>query len=229
MRKYNKNKIKYKIRTGISYAELLIALVALAVLMLGFSEFTADFFKVSARHGTQIKNVNNARFSAERIITSVNKASYIYPSNSIIQLSGETINTADSLALLTEDNNGGYMFIAYYLAENSDGRTDLYEYISNTGYSWDKDVCPARDMLSFTGSGSVIAEDINTANTDLTYVLNYDNAVYDESLKGELGNALPSDSFALIKGINWNISQETNNGKLITIKGLSRNVPRFFE
>lgn len=236
MRQYNKIKTnlkitasKKRIRKGVSLAELLIAVAALSILMLGFSEFTAGFFKVSAMHGTQIKNVNYSRYSSERIITSVNKAAYIYPANTVIQLSENTINTNDSVAMLIEDNSGNYLFIAYYPRENIDGKIDLYEYISDTFYSWDKDVCPATDMLSFSGSGNLVAGNIDNESTSLLYILNYNNSAYDVPLKGEIGNAFPDDKFALIKGISWNISQNTSDTQSIPIKGTSRNVPRFFE
>ena len=219
----------YNKKSGVSFTEILISTAALAVLMLGFSEFTAGMFDVSASHASQIISVNHARFSSERIITEINKAAYIYPAGVNIQLSGLTINTNNSVAILIEDNSGDYFFVAYYTSENGQGDFDLYEYTSDYSYTWDKDTSPAINLTSFNGSAEVIANKINIENTVLNYILNYNNAPYDEILKGEIGNASASDTNALIKGIDWEISQGTTDTQKIQIKGISRNVPRFFE
>lgn len=218
---YNNNKRK----KGMSFTEIVISTMALSVLMLGFSEFTASMFNVSANHANQIENVNYARLSSERVITEINKAAYIYPSNINIQLNGKSINTNNSIAMLIENNDGNYIFMAYYMNENN----DLCEYISSQSYSWDKNTCPATSMLDFNGNFDIIAKNINIESTNLQYILNYENSSYDENLKGEIGNASVNSSNALIKGVNWNISQGINDLQTIQIKGISRNVPRFFE
>ncbi len=71
----------YITRSGISLVEVLISTVILAILMLGFAQFTSDIFNVSASHASQIDAVDQARLSTERIITEISEASYIYPAN----------------------------------------------------------------------------------------------------------------------------------------------------
>lgn len=215
---------------GISLAEIIISTFALAILMLGFSQFSADMFDVSASHATQITNVNQARFATERIITQISKAAYIYPANINIKLSDSlTISTTTSVAMLIPADDGNYNLIAYYMVNNASGKSDLYEYISSRTYAWAQNTCPATNLLNFSGSSSLLANNTDKISTTLQYILNYSNAPYDTNLKGAIANVTTSDTSALIKGINWNISQGTSQIQIIQLKGISRNVPRFLE
>ncbi len=221
---------KIKKRKGLNFTEILMATAALAILMLGFSQFTADIFNVSATHASQMDKVSRQRLISERILTQISKAAYIYPPNINITLSnGVVINTSNSIAALIPDPNEKYIFTAYYINNNLSENADLYEFTSDISYFWAKDYNPAANMLSFNGSIELLAENINPAGTFLSYVMNYENAPYDQSLKGESSGTTSNSSNALIKGINWIISQESNNNELIQIKGISRNVPRFIE
>jgi len=220
--------MSFTIKKGFNFAEILIATSALSILMMGFAQFTADVFNVSARHAGQLTDVNQARFATERIMTEISKAAYIYPSGTAISLAdGLSISTSDSIAMLLAENDGKYRFVAYYL-DNANGESDLYEYISANTYTWTENSSPANDIISFTGSSSVIANDIDETNTDLEYILNYQNAPSDKVLKGQISNISDADRYALIKGVNFKIYQAQSDD-IIEIKGISRNVPRFFE
>jgi len=212
-------------RKGLTFVELIIATGALAILMLGFSQFTGDIFNVSAKHAEQLSTVSEERFSAERVITEISKAAYVYPANIAINLSnGITINTTSSVAMLLPDEEQ-YMFVAYYIDSNK----NLTEYISDTSFDWAKDACPATNFLTFSGSTSIIAKNINTDSTVLQYVLNYENAPYDKTLKGEVSGYTATNPKVLIKGVNWKIAQGSSGEEVIQIKGISKNVPRYIE
>ena len=226
----NKKRRNYnQIHKGFSLIEILVSTIVLSILMLGFAGFTSGVFDVSASHADQIKSVNQARFSTERIITQINKSAYIYPSDVSLFLSGKSINTLNSVAMLIPEDDGKYRFVAYYLTANTKGLSDLYEFFSNTTYAWNENTCPAYNILSFSGYSSVIASDIDKNNTALEYILNYQNAPTDKVLKGEVSNIISSNKYALIKGIYWKIFQGTTQDQVIQLKGISRNVPRFFE
>ena len=217
-------------KKGFNFAEILISTAALSILMLGFSQFTADIFNVSANHAAGIKTVNDARFTTERIITQISKAAYIYPAGISINLSeASTINTSNSVAMLVPDSGTNYFFVAYYGAVNQLGKSDLYEFVSNKSYNWSKNICPAAGMKNFSGKSSIIAENINPDGMVLDYALNYENPAYDSVLRGEISGADQNNENALIKGIDWKISQGTSRLQLIEIKGISNNAPRFFE
>jgi Tfp pilus assembly protein PilV len=222
MKQNNKN-----CKIGISIPEILMSTLALSILMLGFSQFTSSVFSVSADHSEQLNTVNQARFASERIITQISKASYIYPANVNINLGGGlSINTNSSVAMLIEESDGKYTVIAYYLVSKFDGKANLYEYISSTTYSWAENTCPANNLLTFSGSSSLIARDILGSSAVLSYVMNYSNAPVDNILKGEVASVSYTSKYALIKGINWKIVQAND---VTQVKGISRNVPRFFE
>lgn len=219
-----------KYRKGISIPELLISTFALSILMLGFSQFAANVFDVSASHASQIVNVNNARLSTERIITQINKSVYIYPANISIHISDNiTINTNSAVAMLIPSDNEEYNFVAYYFKYSSGGKSDLYEFMSDYTYEWSKNTCPATDMLTFGGSSSLLATNINISNTTLQYIINYSNGSYDQNLKGGVSNVNTNNTYALIKGINWKIYNDSLPAQIIQLKGISRNVPRFAE
>ncbi len=218
------------VKNGFSFVEILMATTALAVLMLGFSQFTADIFSVSASHANQIRTVNDARFATERVITQISRAAYIYPAGITISLDGEAfISTSSSVAMLIPDSGGNYVFVAYYSIDADNGKADLFEFMSDDTYDWAKNTCPASDMTYFSGKSSIIARDINKNSTTLQYVVDYQNSVYDPILKGEISGVDQSNQSALIKGVDWRISQGTSNLQVIQIKGISKNVPRFFE
>jgi len=226
----NKKRIKYRFRRkGFSFAEILMATVALSILMLGFANFSSNVFNVSANHANQIKTVNQARFSTERIITQINKAAYLYPSGISLSLSGKSINTSTSVALLIPENNGQYRFVSYYLVDNPKGLSDLYEFFSDATYEWIENTSPTDNILSFSGVSSILANDIDKNNTTLEYILNYQNAPTDKILKGEISNIVSTNKYALIKGVYWKIFQGTTQEQIIQLKGLSRNAPRFIE
>ena len=221
---------KKNTRKGFSFTEIIIATFALSILMLGFAGFTSNIFDISASHAGSIKNVSQSRFSTERITTQLNKAAYIYPAAVNLNLGGGTIiNTSDSVGMLIPESDGKYRFVAYYINNNAQGSSDLYEYFSNNTYTWTENTCPATDIISFTGSASVLANNLNKAGTVLNYVLSYENAPSDTILKGNISNTAVTDKIALIQGIEWNILQRTANNEVIQIKGISKNVPRYIE
>jgi len=226
----NKKRIKYGfMHKGFNFAEILMATVALSILMLGFANFSSNVFNVSASHANQIKTVNQARFSTERIITQIDKAAYLYPSNIILSLSGKNINTSSSIAMLIPEDNGEYRFVSYYLVDNTKGLSDLYEFFSDATYEWTENTSPSDNILSISGSSAILANDIDKNNTTLEYILNYQNAPTDKILKGEISNIVSTNKYALIKGVYWKIFQVTTQEQVIHLKGISRNAPRFIE
>jgi len=216
-------------RKGFSLVEILIAISALAIIMLGVAQFTADIFKVSANHASQLNTVNYARLITERVITQISKAGYIYPAQLSISITGRSINTSSSIAMLIPDDNSRYFFVAYYSIDTSDGKADLYEFTSSNNFAWTKNANPATSMMSFSGSSSIIAKDIIKNNTTLQYILDYQNASYDSILKGSISGVTQNSSNALVKGIDWKIAQGTSRTQTIQVKGISNNVPRFIE
>jgi hypothetical protein len=218
-----------KKRIGFSFTEILMATVALSILMLGFAGFTSNVFDVSASHANQIKTVNQARFSTERVITQINKAAYIYPANISLTLAGKNINTSNSVAMLVPEDNGEYRLVSYYLQDNAKGSSDLLEFFSDDTYEWTENTCPADNIINALGSSSILADDIDKNNTTLEYILNYQNAPTDKILKGEMSNYVATNKYALIKGVYWKIYQGTTQNEVIQLKGTSENVPRFFE
>ncbi len=221
-----------KKRKGISLMELVISALLLAIIMTGAAGFTANFMDVSFRNSKQMVNVNEARSITENIAKEISTAKYIYPAGIDITLSPSggsavTINTTNSVALLFEEEiSGGYTYglTAFYISGN-----DLYQFTTAPNYTWDDNTCPATDLLSFAGGASKLVSDINTANTSLSYILNYNNGLTDEILQGEISGVATNNTDALIKGIDWQIAQDNVQSQTIIIKELSRNVPRFFE
>lgn len=226
---WNNNNKNLSKRKAFSFIEMMISIFALSVVMLGFSGATSNVFRISADSSTQLKHVKHARFSSERIVNKLYKASYIYPSGISITLSGGiTINTSDSVAMLIREDED-YRFVAYYFSEASAVKSHLNEFISTSLYEWVENTCPAAELTSFSGSSSSIADDIIEAESSLEYIINFNNSQTDQILKGGVTNVLPDNQFALIKGIDWEIAYGTTQTDVIIVKGTAANVPRFFE
>lgn len=240
----NTDKNIIKKRKGISLTEMAISTAVLAVVMLGAAGFSTGLFNASATSSVQLLNVNQARELGQNITNEVINAKYIYPPGTTISLNAAhpatgagwnfTINTDNSVAMLFSENlnndeNPLYGFIAYFLTEEPGGSAVLYQFIDDPSYTWDSNTSPASDMVNFTGNVSVIISDIDSADTTLDYIFNYNNGITDEILQGELSGVNINDSNALIKGIEWQIVQTNIEDHTIRIKGLSRNVPRFIE
>lgn len=228
-------------KKGFTMMELLITTAVLAVLMMGVAGFSASFFDVSATSSKQLLNVNQAREIAQSITSEVRRAAYIYPAGVTIsidyldvateQASVTNINTTNSPSMLFEEEVNGdvrYGFTAYFL-KTENGTTNLYQFMQGPEYEWAKNTSPAASLKSFKGIAVKVISDIDTANTSLTYILNYSNGITDKVLQGRLSGTNTNDVNALIKGIDWQIAQKNVEKRTIRVKGLSDNVPRFIE
>lgn len=230
---------------GLTLTEMLISSVILSILMLSLANFSFDILNVAEKHSGQIETTQSSRFSLERITEQIRNASYIFPAGQDIgftvefngdtgySFNSETVNTSNAIALLVpfagnpfyqDSETPVYNLIIYYLEKNTDGTSNLREF--STSYPsvyWSINSIP-EEGTSY-GSSTILAKDIVTDSSDLTYILSYDSSSTDTVLKSELQNAEVSDSNALIKGIDWDFTLERNNTN-VNVKGISRNVPR---
>jgi|GEM_PF-1784785 len=218
---------------GFSYVEVLISVAILAILTLSMAQFSSNAFNIVYKQSQQVEMADQTRFSSDLVSGVITKADYIFPADKTINLLGtnlhtSSINTNNSVAILISDNMGSqYYFKAFYLVSNSNGMSDLYQFSSSTKYSWDINTCPISTITTVTGTSSLIASDIDENQSSLTYLLNYNNGITDNILKGNVSGAIISDNDALIKGINWNLSFNKAQVQVMQIEGMSNNVPRF--
>ena len=230
---------------GVTLTELLISVAILSVLMLSLADYSLDILNVADRHSQQVERAKNSRFSIERITEQLNDAAYIFPQGKdisfIVEGSGYswrdvTVNTDNALALLVprsgveEVPDYMYNLVVFYFSgeNNSKGLEDLYEF--STSYPsvyWEPNTIP--EVADATGTVTLIASDIVLESSSLNYIMNYDDSPTDKVLRGEVRNAEPYDEDALIKGITWDfIIRKNDRDKEISLKGNSRNVPRFY-
>lgn len=223
-------------KKGFSYLEVLIGIIALSIITLSVAEFAANTFKVSYNHSQQIATADQTRFAAEAITNEINKAGYIFPANSSIALSGTnfsaiTINTNNAVAVLAPSNLSAspptYRLKVFYLLNTSGGKADLYEFIAASDYSWNSNTIPS--ISSSSGLSGLIANDIVTGQSTLTYSLNSANGTTDTVLKGSVSGVTASNPAALINCVNWTLVINLIQPYTINIEGISKNVPRFIE
>jgi len=225
---------KISSQSGFSYVEVLISVSVFAILTLCMAQFSSNAFNVMYKQGQQVEMTDQTRFSTDLIPGIINKAYYIFPAGKVINLTGTNlhtnqINTSSSLAFLISDNGSTpqYYFKAFYLADNTAGMSDLYQFSSSTKYSWDNNTCPVLNITTVSGTENLIATDIDKSQSTLTYLLNYNNGITDQILKGSISGITVDDDYALIKGINWNLSFNKAHVQVIQIEGVSNNVPRY--
>ena len=218
------------VKKGYSFIEILISVAILGVIMLSLAEFSSDTFAVTYKHAKLLENANQSRLAIQRVSDEINRAGYIFPSGKSIILSGNnfstvTINTNNAIAILDPINvaNLTYKFKAFYIQNSS-----LYEFASSSNYTWSSNALPVANNNNTTGSVSLIASNLANAATSLTYVMNYNNGITDSILTGSISNTTSDNTYALIKGIEWNLSIDKTQEQTIDIKGLSENVPRYF-
>lgn len=223
------------IKSGLSLTELLISVFALAIITLGVANFSENIFQVTFEHSKLVEEVDESRFSLERIVYEVNRADYILPSGKTIALSGSgfsaSINTNEAIVMLILNNDDDpdspkYNLTAFYFALASNGRYELRQFFDSSTYTWQENTIPSIPS-ALTGTSTVIATDIDKAKSELTYYLNQENGIFDTLLRGEVAGITPDSSDALIKGIEWKLVCHKNTEKSTIIKGLSNNVPRF--
>lgn len=228
---------------GYSFVEMLISIVILSIVLLSVAEFASNVLNITSRHSQQIEKAVGTRISAERISDKINKAAYIYPGNVDLTLNinggGQiTVSTSDSVAILIPSMNQWddlqlpedqifYDIVVFYLVDQTDGSSNLYEFVSD-GYVfiWGVNTSPLGYSTSFDGTITLLTEDIDTANSNLNYILNYDNGISDTILKGEVSNATVNDTDALIQGVEWNLAIKKFTDSTVSIKGVSKSVPR---
>lgn len=220
------------IKKGFSYVEILMAITALAILTLAMAEFSSNTFGVMFRHGQQLEMADQTRFSTDIITGVINKADYIFPAGKSIALSGtnvhtSSINTNSAVAVLVSDGEDTpqYYFKAFYLVTGTGGMTDLYQFSSKYKSTWNTNTRPV--ITAAYGTSSLIASDIDPSKTALTYLLNYNNGTTDAVLRGSITGIASDNDYALVKGINWNISFNKANVQTMQVEGISNNVPRF--
>lgn len=223
----------YELQPGVSYVEVVVSIGVLSILMLSLADFSSNAFGVSYNHLMQVEEASQTRFSAERMVNEINQAAYIFPSGLSISLSGTktvTINTSSAVAILVPtDMNANpvlYNLIAFYLVDNGD-KADLYEFKSSTGNSWPANTLPISKFASVSGKSSLIASDIDKSNSSLSYLMNYGNGLTDPMLQGSISGINTNVSTALLKGVNWNLVIKKAQSQTVSIKGISKNVPRF--
>ena len=218
------------VNKGYSFIEVLISVVILSVIMLSLAEFSSDTFAVTYKHSQLLANANQSRLAIQTVGDEINRAGYIFPSGESITLSGTnfttlTINTNNAVALLAPVNiaNLTYKFKVFYIQNSS-----LYEFASNSNYTWSSNTLPVANNTNTYGSVTLIASNLDNTLTSLTYDMNYNNGITDSILTGSISNTTSANTYALIKGIEWNLSIDKVYEQTIDIKGLSQNVPRYF-
>jgi hypothetical protein len=220
------------IKKGFSYVEILISIAALAILTLSMAEFSSNTFSVMFRHGQQLEMADQTRFSSDMITSIINKADYIFPAGKTIGITGtnvqvSSINTTNAVAVLISDGQTlpQYYLKIFYFVSSSSGLKDLYQFSSSSTFNWNANTCPS--VSAAQGTASLIASDIDSAQTTLTYLLNYNNGTTDPVLRGSVTGVAVDNNYALIKGINWNLSFSKAKVQTMQIEGISNNVPRF--
>ena len=167
-------------RKGVTLIELLISMIMLSVISISLAEFMSQFTNASFINCQQLEKVNFTRFTVERVIDEIKKAEYIYPASVTIAITGKNINTDSAIALLipVDKTKLIYRFTAFYFSD-SGTNVNLMEMHSTNQYTWAKNAVPAETMNSITGTSQVIASNINSNNSQLSYTLNYDNGIAD--------------------------------------------------
>lgn len=233
---------------GLTLVEMLISSVILTILMLSLGQFSFDILNVAEKHSGQVEKTQSSRFSQERITEQIRNASYIFPKGQDISFTiefnadtgysyaSETVNTNNAIALLVPfagdpyyqgSETPVYNLIVFYLDDNEDGTSNLREF--STAYPnvyWSINSIP--DAGSAYGNSTILANNIITSSSDLSYILSYKSSSTDTVLRSEGQNAEVDDENALVKGIDWYFTLQKNNTD-IDVKGISRNVPRNLE
>ncbi len=224
----NTRKIPNKAYKGLSLSEILITCFVMAVIMLSISEFSWNVFAFSSKNSKVLEMTDQSRIFTERVTSQILMASYIFPSGIEIYLSTDTksfsINTDDSIAFLVEDSNGDYIFYSFFISDD-----DFYEFRAKYPYTWAENTNPVNDFSYSYGVLSLLGTDVVASESTLSYSLNYENGITDKVLLGTIGAVDTTASNALIKSIEWDIKISKLTDKTMTIKGVSRNVPRYIQ
>jgi prepilin-type N-terminal cleavage/methylation domain-containing protein len=228
-------------KNGFTLLEVMMTTLVLGVISLALAEFSYNSYKVSFEHSMQVENSEHTRIVNELIDNEVSKASYIYPANVPIYLTGgdnRTINTNTSIALLipddTEIDPPTYIFEAFYITKTSTGNYNLYMFKGASAIQWPKknvdptDNIPALNITTIEGSSTFVASDFTSDSNSVSYILSGDKSLTDTALLGETSGVTELDSNALIMGIKWDLNIKKNIVQTIKIESISKNVPRYF-
>lgn len=225
--------LKMTDKKGVSLLELVVSISIFSLIMLGTAGFTMNFMDTSYINSKQMMNVNQTRAISESISNEISNAVYIYPSGiNIVLNSSTTINTSNAVAVLYAEEVSGvikYGLTAFFTRANENETRDLCQFSSAPIYSWNANTSPASNLKAFEGSISVLATDISSTDSSLTYILSYSNGLVDKVLEGQINGAQVNEETALIKGIDWQIAQNNVESTTFKVKEMSKNVPRFYE
>lgn len=222
---------------GFTFTEMLIAIGVLAVMSLSLAEFSQNMFNVSYDHSVQMEKASQIRFTGDLISNELHKASYIFPSAHSVSIetgsSSVNIDTSEAIVYLVESDvesdPQGYYVRAFYPAQQDDGYYSLYHFSSSSEIYWSENTLPNSIASGVEGSISEVMTDIVLNSSTLEYVLNFSDGISDTILMGSLSNVSDSDSYALIKGVNWNLVLNKESMINVNLGGLSNNVPRFVD
>lgn len=214
-------------RPAFTLSELIMAVGVLSVMTLAMANFSLNTFKVSSEHSQILDNASQTRFLEDQIASKIAQAHYIFPSEITLSLNtngdSTSIDTTDSIAMLIlDENNANYYYLECFYIKNN----QIFEFLSDNSKKWSKNIQPYTVFGSESGTSNSIATKISAADSSLEYSLNYENSQSENIFKGQMASATSYDPLALIKGIKWSISRDN---KLITIGGVSNNVPRYIE
>lgn len=232
---------------GVTLVELLVSAAIISVVTLSLFDFSMNVLNAAEKHTHQLENIKGSRLSMERITEQINDAVYIFPMNKDLSFSvaqgfesfeTESVNTNNAVGLLIpftgNDTLCGttpcYNFVVFYLKQIGD--TDYYDlYEFSTAYpsvEWEENTIPS--VSGQSGTETLLATNVQPVRDSITYILNYNDSPTDKILKGAVRDALVDDDDALIRGVEWVLSMKKPNGESvdINIRGISKNVPRFF-
>ncbi len=225
----NTEEILSKVHKGFSLSEIIITCFVMAIIMLSISEFSWNVFAFSSKNSKVLEMTDQSRIFTERVTSQMLMASYIFPPGLEIYLSTDSssfaINTEDSIAFLVEDGSSGdYIFYSFFISGD-----EFYEFRAKYPYTWVENTNPVSDFTYSYGVLSLLGTDVVASESTLSYSLNYENGITDKVLLGTIAAVDTTSINALIKSIEWDIKISKLNDKTMTIKGVSRNVPRYIQ
>ena len=228
----NKSNIK-----GLTLLESLVSVGILGIMMLSLAQFSSNALTVSYKHTQQVLGVKESRSIVERIDQRLSNAEYILPSGRDINLCIKpsydvgtneciTTNTNNAHAVLVPNISSSslYNIVIFYTKPDSNNINNLYEFVSDTNITWNKNTSPISNFSNVSGNSNELAS--NVVNGELFYYLADVDSITDP-LFGS-GKSTITSNDALIKRVVWNISFNKNNiTNTVTINGVAKNVPRF--
>lgn len=211
-------------KKAFSLIELLIGLIVLSfVTYYMYNNYGPGTKPVQTRPDV-VESKADFTLITQKVKEDISRASYIYPSNQIIYLNNTNFNTAYALTMLVPATVGGesdYYVSAFYFKKNQTGLWDFCQFRSLTPYKWESNTLPIKTISNVSGQEIVLANNLNVTSSSLIYLPATQPSQNDATLKPQ---SLPSDSYALINGVDWKFTLK--NGQELEINTISPAIPR---